>query len=136
MEQLKKERDKRGLLERTIVGFWEKKEAEKQRRNDNLAATEGILDLKYQSDYQLLFGLFLEWLDKSKTKEQREKLNLTINALFRIGSYVSTLQTVSREAVGEMLDEQRTNNGLKTDIQNLKKQVKSLKAEIEHYEQQ
>ena len=90
MEQLKKERDKRGLLERARAGFWARKEAEKERRNENLAATESILDLKYQSDYQLLFGLFLDWLKKSKTKEQKETLNYTFKALMRIQSYVST----------------------------------------------
>lgn len=136
MEHLKKERDKRGLQERERADFWAKKETEKQRRNNNLAATEGILDSKYESDYQLLFGLFLDWLKKSKTKEQKETLNFTFNALMRIQSYVSTLQTVSRSSVGEMMDERTRNNKLHTKVEVLEKQIKTLKAEIEHYEQQ
>jgi hypothetical protein len=137
MKELNQQRKEHGQSEMDLLrsNFWKKKQIEDRKRFERQTATEGLLDLQYLSDNSMIFELFVNWSKNAKTESQNETINASIRAVLRMQSYVSTLQTTSKLAVSNMIEEQKMTSRMATEIRDLKQQVKSLKAEIEHYEQ-
>lgn len=135
MSDLNEKRKVHGEKERAQIGFFIKKQKEKQVRFNQMEATERILDFQYQTDYSFLFELFVNWSKKAKSEKQKDVLNKSIFALMRMQSYCSTLQTVSKSAVVSLNDEKRLSTNMASKIHDLEKEISDLKKQVEYYEQ-
>lgn len=134
LDQKRKEHGEREM-DMLRSNFWKKKEIEDRKRFERQTATESLLDFQYQSDNSLIFDLFVNWQTNAKTEKQKETIMTSIRAILRMQSYVHTLQTTSKLAVSNMLDEQRRTSQLLRKVNELEKENKYLKAEVKYYEQ-
>lgn len=134
-KDLNEKRKEHRLLERAQLNFFIKHEKEKQKEFAQMSATESMLDFQYQTDYTMLFELFLNWLKKAKNDEQKKIINTSLKALMRMQSYCDTLQTVSKRATIDLNDERHITSRMVIKVSELEKQITTLKREIEYYDQ-
>jgi len=136
MKDLNEQRKEHGLMERAQMGFFIRHQKEKSIQFDRMQATERLLDFQYQTDYTMLFELFLKWLKGAKNDDQKKTINTSIQALMRMQSYCDTLQTISKRTMLDLNDERRMTTRMAHDAADLKKQIETLKKEIEYYGQE
>ena len=111
---------------------------EQQRKRFDYADTSHwILEDKNENDLIFISTTVNEWHGKAKEENKGIFLDILL-ALFRVQSYCTTMQTISKGAVANFVSEQKTNTSLESEIRLLKlekiqlqNEIKSLKQEIE-----
>lgn len=121
-------------IEKARIKFWEEKRIEDARRFEQMSASENLLDLKYQSDNLMLMGMLRDWMGKARNEHQKKTINDAILSLFRISSYVETMQTTSKMATLKMIDVNIYNKKIFSENRDLKKENEKLKQMIDDYE--
>lgn len=121
-------------LDEQKVNFYKKKVQEDRVRFDRMTATESILDLKYQTDSIAVTELLTDWISKAKNDNQKKILTDAILSMMRINSYVSTLQTVSKDSTLRYIDEKLAHNKLVKESSILKAENEKLNKMIKDYE--
>ncbi len=121
-------------LDKQRENFYKKKLEEDRVRFDRMTATESILDLKYQTDSIAVTELLTDWISKAKNDNQKKILTDTILSMMRINSYVSTLQTISKDSTLRYIDEKLAHNKLVKESSILKSENEKLNKMIKDYE--
>jgi len=135
LKELNEQKEEHKKLERAQLGFFIRHEKEKQKRFDQMASTESMLDFQYQTDYLMIFELFLNWSKSAKTDKQKKTIDTSLKALMRMQSYCHTLQTVSKRATIDLNDERRMTTRMAKEKIKMKKTIETLTKEIEYYDQ-
>lgn len=135
MEELNERRKKEGEAERQSIGLVTKFLEKQRERFDYADTAHFILQNKNEMDLIFVSEKLGEWHTKAKEGNKKVFLEM-IMTLFRIQSYCTTMETISKGSVAEYVREVKRVSYLEGEINLMKlqhrKEIQSIKQELEN----
>lgn len=133
LKKLQQQRKEHGERERAQLNLWRKWEAERQQKFDVALQSESLLHIQFLNDLQINSEKLTEWHGKAKNDAQRKQLLAMIQALWRVQTYTTNMETLAKAATADLLMERKKARSYANRLHDAEKEIKALKAEIQHY---
>lgn len=120
--------------------FYQKFIKTDRERFDYADSSQWLLETKNESDLSLITDSLIDWLQKSKNDPQKKTLNGLIIAIFRIQSYCTVMETISKQSVAKMISFQKSLESLQSEKKRLELQhiieIRSITLKLENAEKE